>query len=85
MRHGRRIVSVDLVLVNRLLLGASRYRCSAETRAGLLNVMHRILIALVVAALTPMLLFSGVDAEPGDVAGPRAASTRSRRRARPAS
>ena len=70
MRHGRRTVSVDLVLVSRLLLGASRYRCSAETHAGLLNVMHRILIALVVAAVTPMLLFSGVDAEPGDVAGP---------------
>jgi hypothetical protein len=32
--------------------------------------MHRILIALVVATVTPMLLFSGVDAEPGDVAGP---------------
>src|SRR4029450_8713985 len=70
MRHGRRTVSVDLVLVSRLLIGASRYRCSAEKHAGLLNVMHRILIALVVAAVTPMLLFAGVDAKPGDVAGP---------------
>ena len=84
MRHGRRAVSVDLVLVSRLLLGTSRYRCSAETNAGLLNVMHRILIALVVAAVTPMLLFSGVEAEPGDITGPELRQ-RVQKEARPAS
>ena len=69
MRHGRCIVSVGPALVNHSLV-ASRCRRSAGTRAGFVNVMRRILITLIVAGVTPMLCFSGVDAEPGDVAAP---------------
>jgi hypothetical protein len=47
MRLGRRIVSVDLVLVNHALVVASRYRRPVGTSAGSVNAMHRILIALV--------------------------------------
>ena len=68
MRLGRRIVSVDLVLVNHALVVASGYRRPVGASAAFVNAMHRILIALVVAGVTPMLFFSGVDAEPGEVA-----------------
>ena len=68
MPLGRRIVSVDLVLVNHALVVASRRRRPSGASAGFVNAMHRILIALVVAGVTPMLFFSGVDAEPGEVA-----------------
>ena len=70
MRYGRRIVSVDLVLVNHSRLVAARCGRSIDTSAGFVNVMRRILIALLVAGVTPMLGFSGVDADPGDVAAP---------------
>ena len=47
MRLGRRIVSVDLVVVNHALVVASRCRRPGGTSAGFVNTMHRILIALV--------------------------------------
>ena len=52
MRYGRRIVSVDLVLVNHSRLVAARCGRSVNTSAGFVNVMRRILIALLVAGVS---------------------------------
>ena len=60
MRLGRRIVSVDLVVVNHALVVASRCRRPGGTSAGSVNTMHRILIALVTD-------FASCFSAPGDL------------------